>query len=67
MISKLHSVINVTPNINYYKEKSNDYDKVLEILSEQILVDKSWYSDILLSTATANGKILMQEKSKQIY
>lgn len=59
MISKLHSVINVTPNINYYEEKSDDYDKVLEIfIRTNTGGQKLEYSDILLSTATAKWKNL---------
>lgn len=59
MISKLHSVINVTPNINYYEEKSDDYDKVFEIfIRTNTGGQKLEYSDILLSTATAKWKNL---------
>ena len=59
MISKLHSVINVTQNINYYEEKSDDYDKVLEIfIRTNTGGQKLEYSDILLSTATAKWKNL---------
>lgn len=59
MISRLHSVINVTQNINYYEEKSDDYDKVLEIfIRTNTGGQKLEYSDILLSTATAKWKNL---------
>ncbi len=59
MISKLHSVINVTQNINYYEEKSDDYDKVLKIfIRTNTGGQKLEYSDILLSTATAKWKNL---------
>lgn len=54
MISRLFSVINVSPIINYYEEKSDDYDKVLEIfIRTNTGGQKLEYSDILLSTATA--------------
>lgn len=59
MISRLHSVINVSPNINYYEEKSDDYDKVLEIfIRTNTGGQKLEYSDILLSTATAKWRNL---------
>lgn len=59
MIGKLHSVINVSRIINFYEEKSNDYDKVLEIFIRTNTGGKKLeYSDILLSTATAKWKTL---------
>ena len=59
MISKLFSVVNVTQNINYYEEKSDDYDKVLEIfIRTNTGGQKLEYSDILLSTATAKWRTL---------
>ena len=59
MISKLFSVVNVSPNINYYEEKSDDYDKVLEIfIRTNTGGQKLEYSDILLSTATAKWRTL---------
>lgn len=59
MISKLFSVVNVTHNINYYEEKSDDYDKVLEIfIRTNTGGQKLEYSDILLSTATAKWRNL---------
>lgn len=59
MISKLFSVVNVTQNINYYEEKSDDYDKVLEIfIRTNTGGQKLEYSDILLSTATAKWRNL---------
>ena len=42
MISRLFSVVNVTQNINYYEEKSDDYDKVLEIF----IRTKYWWTEI---------------------
>jgi uncharacterized protein with ParB-like and HNH nuclease domain len=59
MISRLFSMINVTPIINYYEEKSDDYDKVLEIfIRTNTGGQKLEYSDILLSTATAKWRKL---------
>lgn len=59
MISRLFSVINVSQIINYYEEKSDDYDKVLEIfIRTNTGGQKLEYSDILLSTATAKWKNL---------
>lgn len=59
MISRLFSVVNVTQNINYYGEKSDDYDKVLEIfIRTNTGGQKLEYSDILLSTATAKWRNL---------
>jgi len=59
MISRLFSVINVSQNINFYEEKSDDYDKVLEIfIRTNTGGQKLEYSDILLSTATAKWKNL---------
>ena len=59
MISKLFSVINVSQIINYYEEKTSDYDTVLEIfIRTNTGGQKLEYSDILLSTATAKWKNL---------
>ncbi len=59
LIGKLHSVINVSRIINYYEEKSDDYDKVLEIfIRTNTGGQKLEYSDILLSTATAKWRNL---------
>ena len=59
MISKLHSCIKVKKSINYYEEKSNDYDKVMEIfIRTNTGGQKLEYSDILLSTATAKWRYL---------
>lgn len=59
MISRLFSSINVTQIINYYEEKSDDYDKVLEIfIRTNTGGQKLEYSDILLSTATAKWRNL---------
>lgn len=59
MISKLHTCIKVKKSINYYEEKSNDYDKVMEIfIRTNTGGQKLEYSDILLSTATAKWRDL---------
>lgn len=59
IITKLYSVINVSEVINYYEEKSDNYDKVLEIfIRTNTGGQKLEYSDILLSTATAKWKEL---------
>lgn len=59
LIGKLHSVVNVSRIINYYEEKSDNYDKVLEIfIRTNTGGQKLEYSDILLSTATAKWRNL---------
>ena len=59
LIGKLHSTINVSRIINYYEEKSDEYDKVLEIfIRTNTGGQKLEYSDILLSTATAKWRNL---------
>lgn len=59
LIGKLHSVVNVRKIINYYEEKSDNYDKVLEIfIRTNTGGQKLEYSDILLSTATAKWRNL---------
>ena len=59
MIGKLHSRINVSKIINFYEEKSDNYDKVLEIfIRTNTGGAKLEYSDILLSTATAKWRDL---------
>lgn len=59
LIGKLHSVVNVSKIVNYYEEKSDNYDKVLEIfIRTNTGGQKLEYSDILLSTATAKWRNL---------
>lgn len=59
MISKLFSCIKVKKAVNYYEEKSNDYDKVMEIfIRTNTGGQRLEYSDILLSTATAKWRRL---------
>jgi uncharacterized protein with ParB-like and HNH nuclease domain len=54
LIGRLHTKIHTVLTINYYEEKSQDYDKVLNIFvranSGGVPLE---YSDLLLSTATA--------------
>lgn len=53
-IGRLHSRIHTSRLLNYYEEKSQDYDKVLEaFIRANTGGVKLEYSDILLSTATA--------------
>ncbi|WP_204369149.1 DUF262 domain-containing protein [Methylocucumis oryzae] len=53
-IGRLHSRINNAKSLNYYEEKSQDYDKVVEaFIRANTGGVKLEYSDILLSTATA--------------
>jgi len=59
LIGRLHSKIYISKLINYYEEKSQDYDKVVEIFIRANTAGKKLeYSDILLSTATAKWKTL---------
>jgi len=53
-IGRLHSRIHTARLLNYYEEKSQDYDKVVEaFIRANTGGVKLEYSDILLSTATA--------------
>ncbi|MBL9177226.1 MAG: DUF262 domain-containing protein [Verrucomicrobiaceae bacterium] len=53
-IGRLHSRISTARLLNYYEEKSQDYDKVVEaFIRANTGGVKLEYSDILLSTATA--------------
>jgi uncharacterized protein with ParB-like and HNH nuclease domain len=53
-IGRLHSRINNARSLNYYEERSDDYDKVVEAFIRVNQGGKKLeYSDILLSTATA--------------
>jgi uncharacterized protein with ParB-like and HNH nuclease domain len=59
LLGRLHSRIHITRNINYYEEKSQDYDKVVEVfIRANTGGTRLEYSDILLSTATAKWKEL---------
>jgi uncharacterized protein with ParB-like and HNH nuclease domain len=54
LIGQLHSRIHTYKLINFYEEKSQDYDKVVEVFIRANTGGKKLdYSDILLSTATA--------------
>ena len=59
LIGRLHNKIHTLPIINYYEEKSQDYDKVLEIfVRANSAGTRLEYSDLLLSTATAKWETL---------
>jgi len=54
MVGRLHSRIHTSRVLNYYEEKSQNYDKVVEVFIRANTGGvKLEYSDILLSTATA--------------
>lgn len=54
LIGRLHNKIHTLPIINYYEERSQDYDKVLTIFVRANSAGTPLeYSDLLLSTATA--------------
>ncbi len=59
LIGRLHSRIHTTLVGNYYEEKSQDYEKVLQIFVRANSAGKPLeYSDILLATATAKWETL---------
>ena len=59
LIGRLHNRIHTTLVGNYYEEKSQDYDKVLQIFVRANSAGQSLeYSDLLLSTATAKWETL---------
>jgi hypothetical protein len=59
LIETLHSRLFTEKLINYYEERSDDYDKVVEVFIRANTGGiKLEYSDILLSTATAKWKTL---------
>mgnify|MGYP003786238657 CR=1 FL=1 len=59
MIGQLHSRVHTYKLVNFYEEKSQDYDKVVEVFIRANTGGKKLdYSDILLSTATAKWKNL---------
>lgn len=58
-LEDLHTMVHTIRCINYYDEKTDDYDKVVEIFVRTNTGGvKLEYSDILLSTATAKWKKL---------
>jgi Protein of unknown function DUF262 len=59
IIGKLHNKIHTITTINYYEERSQDYDKVLTIFVRANSAGTPLeYSDLLLSTATAKWEKL---------
>lgn len=59
LVGRLHSRIYTYKLINYHEEKSQDYDKVVQVFIRANTGGKTLeYSDILLSTATAKWKNL---------
>lgn len=65
-LEDLHTMVHTIRCINYYDEKTDDYDKVVEIFVRTNTGGvKLEYSDILLSTATAKWKKL--NARKEIY
>lgn len=59
LIGRLHNRIHTTLVGNYYQEKSQDYDKVLQVFVRANSAGQPLeYSDILLATATAKWETL---------
>jgi uncharacterized protein with ParB-like and HNH nuclease domain len=59
LIGRLHNRIHTTLVGNYYEEKSQDYDKVLQIFVRANSAGQPLeYSDLLLATATAKWETL---------
>ncbi len=59
LIGRLHNRIHTTLVGNYYQEKSQDYDKVLQIFVRANSAGQPLeYSDLLLATATAKWETL---------
>ena len=59
LIGRLHNRIHTTLVGNYYQERSQDYDKVLQIFVRANSGGKALeYSDLLLATATAKWETL---------
>lgn len=66
-LTKLHDIINRKPIINFYLEKENDLDKVLNIFIRiNSAGTKLNYSDLLLSIATAQWSGNAREKMKKL-
>lgn len=58
-IEDLHNMVHTAKCVNFYEEKTDDYDKVVEIFVRTNTGGvKLEYSDILLSTATAKWRKL---------
>lgn len=59
LIGRLHNKIHTTLVGNYYEEKSQDYDKVLQVFVRANSAGQPLeYSDLLLATATAQWETL---------
>ena len=59
LVGRLHNRIHTTLVGNYYQEKSQDYDKVLQVFVRANSAGQPLeYSDLLLATATAQWEIL---------
>ena len=59
LLGRLHSRIHTTLVGNYYEEKSQDYDKVLQVFVRANSAGQPLeYSDLLLATATAKWETL---------
>lgn len=59
LIGRLHNRIHTTPIGSYYEEKSQDYDKVLQVFIRANSAGQPLeYSDMLLATATAKWETL---------
>jgi Protein of unknown function DUF262 len=59
LIGRLHNRINTTLVGNYYEEKSQNYDKVLQVFVRANSAGQTLeYSDLLLATATAKWETL---------
>jgi len=68
LIGKLHARIHTYKLINYYEEKSQDYDKIVEVFIRANTGGKKLdYSDILLSTATAKWKNLNAREELNLF
>ena len=58
LIGRLHTRIHTKPIGNYYEERSQDYDKVLQIFVRANSAGQPLeYSDLLLATATAKWEL----------
>lgn len=68
LVGRLHSRIHTFKLVNYYEEKSQEYDKVVEVFIRANTGGKKLdYSDILLSTATAKWKTLNAREEIQTF
>ena len=59
LIGRLHNRIHTSSVVNYYPERSQDYDKVLQVfVRANSAGEELEYSDLLLATATAKWETL---------